>query len=253
MNSSTLETVTTSNLLATETSSSNTSENQTNSSDSSKSALVNASEPSDGGGQTILKPQTDQETARNSSSGVAHGRAMNFDVQEEQRSGESQTAVTPEKGSLQDLSLDDIDETSILSTQIRDKINSTMPLPFLSNSSSTPVTSTEPPVSTTAANNYSDFTTVDGSSCVQGQKFNRGCSETCECGLNGKAVCRPRCSMPFFRRGALVNDPACIEKPSEDPCCSLLVCSHDTGNCNVTARDQTQHIVHKCNKQGTKQ
>jgi hypothetical protein len=175
---------------------------------------------------------------------------MNFDMQE-QRSVESQTAVKAEKGSLQDLSLDDIDETSILPTQIRDKINTTMPSPFLSNSSSTSVTSTEQPASTTVTSNYSDLTMVNDSTCVQGQKFDRGCSETCECGLGGKVICRPRCSMPFFRRGALVNDPACIEKPSEDPCCSLLVCSHDTGNSNVTARDQTEQTIHKSSKEGT--
>jgi hypothetical protein len=153
---------------------------------------------------------------------------MNFDVQEH-RSGETQTAVTAEKGSLQDLSLDDIDETSILPTQIHDKINTTMSSLFLSNSSA-PVNSTEHPINTTVASNYSDSAMVNDSSCVPGQKFDRGCSETCECELGGKAICRPRCSMPFFRRGALVNDPACMEKPADDPCCSLLVCSHDTGN-----------------------
>jgi hypothetical protein len=153
---------------------------------------------------------------------------MNFDVQEH-RSGETQTAVTAEKGSLQDLSLDDIDETSILPTQIHDKINTTMSSLFLSNSS-TPVTSTEHPITTTVASNFSDSAVVNDSSCVPGQKFDRGCSETCECELGGNAICRPRCSMPFFRRGALVNDPACMEKPADDPCCSLLVCSHDTGN-----------------------
>ncbi|XP_021921716.1 putative epidermal cell surface receptor isoform X2 [Zootermopsis nevadensis] len=218
--STALTTSDTSNPLTAELSSSN-------SSGSSRLPLLNASEPNDSG-QTFLRPQTDQETSRNSSTGAAHGRAMNFDVQEH-RSDESQTAVTVEKGSLQDLSLDDIDETSILSTQIRDKTNTTMSSPFLSDSSATPVTSTDHPISTTLASNYSDLTMINGSSCVQGQKFDRGCSETCECGLDGKTICRPRCSMPFFRSEMLINDPACIKKPAEDPCCALLVCTHDTG------------------------
>jgi hypothetical protein len=104
-----------------------------------------------------------------------------------------------------------------------------------SNSSSTPVASTENP-----ASNSSDFTTVNGSSCVQGQKFDRGCIEACECGLDGKAICRPRCSMPFFRRGARINDPTCVEKPAEDPCCSLMVCTQDTGNYKAITWNKTK-------------
>ncbi|XP_023718167.1 putative epidermal cell surface receptor isoform X3 [Cryptotermes secundus] len=224
--SQTLTPSTTSNPLTTEIASNNTST-------SARPLLFNASEPSDGGGQTHLKPQTDEETSRNSSSGAAHGRAMNLDVHEHQSAG-SQAAVSAENSSLQDLSLDDIDETAILPTQIHDDemnitvFNITMPPPLLQNSSSTSVTSTEHPTSTTVASNSSDFTMVNGSSCIQGQKFDRGCSESCECGFDGKAICRPRCSMPFFRRGARINDPACIEKLAEDPCCSLLVCTQDT-------------------------
>lgn len=206
-----------------------------NSSASTRSPLANASEPNDSGGQIFVKPQTDEETARNSSSGIVHGRAMNFDVQEHQHQPpDSHAAKSSEKESLQDLSLDDIDEMSILHTQIfEDKTNTTMinataPSPFLSNSTTAPLTSTESPVSTTVPSNASNFTMVNGSSCVQGQKFDRGCIETCECGFDGKAICRPRCSMPFFRRGAGLKDPACIERPTEDPCCSLLACTQDT-------------------------
>lgn len=121
--------------------------------------------------------------------------------------------------------------------------NVTVPSPFLSNFTSTSSTSTEGPASTTVSSNSSNFTMVNGSSCVQGQKFDRGCSETCECGFDGKAVCRPRCSIPFFRRGELLNDPACIAKPAEDPCCSLLVCTQDTGKHNVIITDPTELLV----------
>jgi hypothetical protein len=110
------------------------------------------------------------------------------------------------------------------------------------------VTSTEHPTSTTVASNSSDFTMVNGSSCVQGQKFDRGCSESCDCGIDGKAICRPRCSMPFFRRGARINDPACIEKTADDPCCSLLVCTQDTGNYSVVTPEPQEEIIHKGNK-----
>lgn len=228
---------TTPNITTTESSSSNYST-------STKSSLDNSSEPNDGGGQIILKPQTDEGTARNSS----NGRAMNFDVQEHQPT-DGHTAKSAEKGSLQDLSLDDIDEISVLPTQmLEDKMNtsmfnSTVPPPFLSNFTSTSSTSTEVPASTTVSSNSSNFTMVNGSSCVQGQKFDRGCSETCECGFDGKAVCRPRCSMPFFRRGERLNDPACIAKPVEDPCCSLLVCTQDTGKYSVVTTDPTEFLV----------
>jgi hypothetical protein len=160
---------------------------------------------------------------------------MNFDMQEHQPP-DSHTAKSAEKGSLQDLSLDDIDEIPVLPTQIHeDKMNTTTsnattPSAFLSNSSSTPLTSKEIPASTTVPSNSSSFVMVNGSSCVQGQKFDRGCSERCECGFDGKAICRPRCSMPFYRRGTLLNDPYCIEKPTEDPCCSIIACTQDTGN-----------------------
>jgi hypothetical protein len=170
---------------------------------------------------------------------------MNFDVQEHP-SAESKSALSAEKGSLQDLSLDDIDETAVLPTQIHDNrmnitdFNVTVPSPFLQNSSSASATSTERPASAPVAVNSSDSAVVNGSGCVRGQKFDRGCSETCECGFDGKVSCRPRCSMPFFRRGARINDPACIEKPADDPCCSLLVCSQDTGNYSTVTPDQPE-------------
>ena len=146
---------------------------------------------------------------------------MNFDVQEN-KSGDNKTFVPPEKGSLQDLSLDDIDETSITPTPMhQDKMNFTTAALNSTTSTPTPVT---------MASNTSGLVMVNGSSCNQGQTFERGCSEKCECGPDGKAICRPRCSMPFFRRGTPINDPSCIEKPSEeDACCSMLVCTQDTG------------------------
>jgi hypothetical protein len=215
-----------------------------NSSTSTKSSLSNSTEPNDGGGQIILKPQTDEGTVRNSS----NGRAMNFDMQEHQPP-DGHTAKSEEKGSLQDLSLDDIDEISVLPTLMHEdkmnttKFDATVPSPFLSNFTSTSSTSTEGPASTTVSSSSSNVTMVNGSSCVQGQKFERGCSETCECGFDGKAVCRRRCSIPFFRRGELLNDPACIAKPAEDPCCSLLVCTQDTGKHNVVITDPTELLV----------
>lgn len=221
-----------------------TESSSSNYSTSTKSSITNSSEQNDGGGQIILKPQKDEGTARNSS----NGRAMNFDVQEHQQP-DSHTAKSAEKGSLQDLSLDDIDEISVLPTQmLEDKINtsmvnSTVAPPLLSNFTSKSSTSTEVPASTTVSSNSSNFMMFNGSSCVQGQKFDRGCSETCECGFDGKAVCRPRCSMPFFRRGERLNDPACIAKPAEDPCCSLLVCTQDTGKYSVVIKDPTELIV----------
>ncbi|XP_069671926.1 putative epidermal cell surface receptor isoform X2 [Periplaneta americana] len=203
------------------------SNSSSNSSVTTESSLVTDSSitavPSDGSGQATMKPQADEETNRNASSGSAQGRAMSFDVQEH-----TQTPVPPEKGSLQDLSLDDIDESAILPTPVHDKanatpFNTTTPTPLVLSS-----TSTERPASTTIASNSSELATINGTNCVQGQKFDRGCSETCECGHDGKVACRPRCSMPFFRRGASVNDPACIEKFVEDPCCSLMICTQDT-------------------------
>ncbi|PSN34747.1 hypothetical protein C0J52_21325 [Blattella germanica] len=205
-----------------------------NSSSTTESSLVNETTTSVpvSEGQATQKPQSDEETTRNSTAGPLQGRAMNFNVQEN-KSSDAQMAMSAEKGSLQDLSLDDIDESSI--TPLHDDkmtstlINTTVSGPFPDTSQSIPTSTTEISTSTTMATNYSNSPLVNGSSCVKGQIFERGCSEKCECGHDGKAICKPRCSMPYFRRGARINDPTCIEKPSDDdPCCSLMVCTQDT-------------------------
>uniref|UniRef100_A0A1B0D4W7 Epidermal cell surface receptor n=1 Tax=Phlebotomus papatasi TaxID=29031 RepID=A0A1B0D4W7_PHLPP len=53
----------------------------------------------------------------------------------------------------------------------------------------------------------------------------RGCDERCICRENGKWDCSPRCSGVFFKRGKILDDPHCHEKPAADECCAVMVCS----------------------------
>ncbi|CAB3371639.1 Hypothetical predicted protein [Cloeon dipterum] len=53
------------------------------------------------------------------------------------------------------------------------------------------------------------------------------CSEQkCICQPGQPPVCKQRCSVPFFRRGAFSQDELCTEKPSpNDTCCVILQCA----------------------------
>ncbi|GAB0088666.1 Putative epidermal cell surface receptor [Sergentomyia squamirostris] len=53
----------------------------------------------------------------------------------------------------------------------------------------------------------------------------RGCDERCICRENGKWDCSPRCSGIFYKRGKILEDPLCHEKPAVDECCAVMVCS----------------------------
>ncbi|XP_065331809.1 uncharacterized protein sas isoform X2 [Cloeon dipterum] len=54
------------------------------------------------------------------------------------------------------------------------------------------------------------------------------CSEQkCICQPGQPPVCKQRCSVPFFRRGAFSQDELCTEKPSpDDSCCVILQCTN---------------------------
>ncbi|XP_043235757.1 uncharacterized protein LOC122388618 isoform X3 [Amphibalanus amphitrite] len=72
------------------------------------------------------------------------------------------------------------------------------------------------------------FTTDDG--CVEGEKsyavgekFSRGCEESCTCELKGRVQCAPRCPPPLFRAGHFSADPLCKETALDD-CCVTAVC-----------------------------
>jgi len=69
----------------------------------------------------------------------------------------------------------------------------------------------------------------NGTSYEKGEIFFIGCDERCECMSNGEVKCFERCSIPFFKRGALSYDKMCYEKPSGvDDCCVLYACARDT-------------------------
>lgn len=61
-----------------------------------------------------------------------------------------------------------------------------------------------------------------------GEKIEDGCDTVCTC-MNGKMDCVDRCSKPLVKKGKALKDPMCHEKPTDDPCCSTLVCTIDTG------------------------
>jgi hypothetical protein len=69
----------------------------------------------------------------------------------------------------------------------------------------------------------------NGSSYEVGQVFFVECDERCECMKNGEVKCFERCSIPFFKKGALAHDKMCYEKPSGvDDCCVLYACARDS-------------------------
>nr|CAD7567674.1 unnamed protein product [Timema californicum] len=179
------------------------------------------------------------------------GRAMNFQMADE---GSPPNTSVPEKGSLQDLSLDDIDVSSMTqatskssldvfgswnstSTEATVKKNETMAsnstagaMTTLSegdNSTTEPTSVVITPMNISMSN--STTTCVDGMTTYKiGDNFFKGCDAACTCKEGGVLQCAPRCEGPFFRRGMDHGDPTCIEKPVDDPCCAILVCSHDT-------------------------
>lgn len=69
----------------------------------------------------------------------------------------------------------------------------------------------------------------DGKIYKIGEKFNRGCDESCECSADGKIMCKTRCEVPHFRKGMTKKDGFCQEVPTDDECCVLLKCTQDTG------------------------
>lgn len=163
---------------------------------------------------TISSNMTDSmEPQRNTS-----GRAINFNMSEE---GAGNNSSEPPKGSLQDLSLDDIDMSSIMTT-LPDMMNMTSEVSIASGTETTVM-----PSMMTVSDK--EGMCMEGTMMYKmGDMFNRSCDETCKCGEEGKVSCNPRCSRPTFRRGSRMDDPTCFEHPSGDPCCSILVCTHDT-------------------------
>ncbi|XP_059468616.1 putative epidermal cell surface receptor isoform X1 [Neocloeon triangulifer] len=76
----------------------------------------------------------------------------------------------------------------------------------------------------------SGFCVVLGKKIPSGEEIPSGsgtCSEQkCICQPGQPPMCRQRCSVPFFRRGAFSQDDLCTEKPSpEDACCVILQCT----------------------------
>lgn len=57
-----------------------------------------------------------------------------------------------------------------------------------------------------------------------GEKFNRGCNETCQCVKAGEVHCSSICKLPYQVKGRN-KDPSCIEVPVDgNACCVLLNC-----------------------------
>ncbi|XP_059621360.1 putative epidermal cell surface receptor [Phlebotomus argentipes] len=97
----------------------------------------------------------------------------------------------------------------------------------------------------------------------EGQRFklhdvsDRGCDERCICRANGKWECSPRCSGVFFKRGKVLDDPHCHEKPAADECCAVMVCSESTASDEEMefrtedATNSTAAVAGKCVHNGT--
>lgn len=54
------------------------------------------------------------------------------------------------------------------------------------------------------------------------------CDERCTCEDSGDWKCSLRCGGVFIKRGKLIDDPMCYEKPAkDDDCCAVMVCADD--------------------------
>lgn len=160
-------------------------------------------------------------SAKSTTAGAARntsGRAFDFE------SDTNETTV--EKGSLQDLSLDDIDMSMFMTPE---PANDTMEETSMPSSTGASAPSGSAPTATSP-----ESPSMPMGLCVEpkgtfavGERWSRGCDENCTCGADGRSMCEPRCSLPFIRRGSRALDAECYERPSQDPCCAVMVCTHD--------------------------
>lgn len=161
---------------------------------------------------------------KNVSKPIVTGRAMNFTsaFQDNMRNngletGSSVLANKPniKEHNIDDVSMDEGDDEYMNLTNIM----SSMPLfNDMMNAFQTP-------------KNLSTCTDRDGKIYKLGEKFNRGCEETCQCLKNG-VVCSQLCKAPYHVKEKNKN-ANCVEGPIEgNPCCVTLSCSSrtDLGN-----------------------
>ncbi|XP_073999447.1 stranded at second transmembrane protein isoform X2 [Rhodnius prolixus] len=76
----------------------------------------------------------------------------------------------------------------------------------------------------------------DLSPCKEGSTIERGCEEVCSC-VKGKLDCKPRCTGALVRPMMTPVDPHCIYRPTEDKCCSTLVCSNTDNDAASEGRE----------------
>lgn len=140
---------------------------------------------------------------------------------------------------LDDVSMDDDDNLEPAGINMHSAASNASSTSSTLSASSTPPTSAwtttpTPSVATPTSTALPTCVDTDGKVYVEGQRFSKACDQVCTC-AQGKVTCTPRCSAPFFRRGSARSDPLCVEKDSDDPCCVLLVCSHDSGELNFSS------------------
>lgn len=86
------------------------------------------------------------------------------------------------------------------------------------------------PIKNTSANSLT--CTEDGKVYKIGEKFNKGCNETCQCVRGGEINCSTICKTPYLVKGRN-KDPYCNEVPVDgNSCCVILVCQtkRDSGH-----------------------
>ena len=62
-------------------------------------------------------------------------------------------------------------------------------------------------------------------------KFHVDCDTSCKCYQNGTVTCGDRCRPPLHKIGTTIGDPLCVEQPSkEDECCVVVTCAGRNDN-----------------------
>ncbi|XP_056635330.1 putative epidermal cell surface receptor isoform X1 [Diorhabda sublineata] len=132
------------------------------------------------------------------------GRAINFSMDAHENENILLNSSNPNDFDLSDVSINDDDD---FDEMIQPKILS--PKNVLDN--------TSPDL----------FCTKGGLTYANGDKIENECESICTC-TNGTMQCKDRCQSPLFRKGKKIDDPLCFAQPTEDMCCSILVCAGDT-------------------------
>ncbi|XP_031340198.1 putative epidermal cell surface receptor isoform X2 [Photinus pyralis] len=154
--------------------------------------------------------ESNEATTRSSTADHHKGRSLNFSLHDHSKDNQLMGKSSGKTFDLSDVSMDDEDDQMEIMPKNPEKVK------------------------------VGTFCTLNGLTYDNGEKLENGCDSICTC-TNGKMSCTGRCLTPLVKKGAKENDPMCVEKPVDDPCCASLMCdkdkvSHSQKTCTYKSR-----------------